>query len=118
MKTDRPIIVSLAENIRLQHRAKIWWSGWVAALILVGVVGYLSGRVTMALEAQRELEFLISEVAKVQAEQMVVNESYVKAWKNQQDTSKLLISWAQYIKERDEIITENKSGQKMAGKGM
>lgn len=113
---DRPIIVSAVEHARLQFRAKIWWSGWAAAILLVGAVGYMVGRVSMALEARDELERLLDDVAKVQAEQRIINGSFIKAWENQRETARLVISWADYIKQRDEIILENNSGAKMATK--
>lgn len=111
MNADRPIIVSLQEHLAFRHRARFWWCGWAAAIALALVVGYQAGRVSMALEGKRDLERLTREVAKVTEDQLVVNDSFVKAWEGQRSQTALLVSWGEYVKSRDEISTENRKGQ-------
>ena len=115
---DRPIIVSSIDHGKLETRAKFWWSGWVTSVALVGVVSYMAGRNIESLRSTRELQMLTAEVRNVQVDQKDVNDAFVKAWSHQASTARMLISWAEYVKQRDDIIAENKGGQKMAGKGM
>jgi len=110
---DRPIIVSQVEYQLLKRRVRFWWGGWVAATVLVGMVGYMVGIIVEARRASRDFERLTTKVSMIREEQSIVNETFVRAWEGQQNTSRLMISWGEYIKSHDEIVSENRAGTPM-----
>ena len=55
-------------------------------------------------ENLESIEHLTSRLEQVQSEQQRVNETYINAWKNQQETAKLILVYVEFIKTRFKTI--------------
>lgn len=104
---DNVLIVKAREVLRLQKFRQIWVVGWMLATAALVVAGIQTTRIWQYQKQEARLAQMLKDVERVQAEQKEVNESYVKAWENQQQTADLLITWGTYVKERTEMATNN-----------
>lgn len=104
-----PLIVVEARAItRLGRYQKIWMAGWCAATLALVSTGVLATKLYEAHRNAENLEVLIAKVQVVQDEQRAINDTYIQAWKNQQETTDLVVTWGQYIKDRDTIVRSNR----------
>lgn len=107
MDQNKPIIVEAQEVLRLAKFRRLWMFGWMVATAALVAAGIQTARVwehETQMEAMRQAR---EDIERVQAEQKTINDSYVKAWQNQQQTADLLISWGTYVKERADLGTHN-----------
>src|SRR5574338_264954 len=105
------IIVEARSVVRLGKFQKLWMVGWVVATLALVATGVQSARLYEAHQRDQKLKALIVQVKDVQRDQEAVTASYVKAWENQQATSNLLITWGQYVKDRDDVVKMAKDGR-------
>lgn len=102
------IIVEARHIVRLGQFEKLWKVGWIVALLAFVATAVQSTRLYEAHQKAKELSTLMAQVKAVQADQTKINETYVQAWNNQQETTNLVVSWAQYIKERQDMSNQNR----------
>lgn len=105
---ERHLIVYEPELRRLQLFRKYWLAGWIAgALVTVGGA-FAVGRAVAYGQAMDEVAAAHQEIERLTEEQRKTTAAFVTAWENQQEGIKLVTSWAQYIKDRDDLIKFNK----------
>lgn len=104
---DEILIVKARDVLRLNKFRYLWVMGWLVATAALVVATFQIVRVTEYERQLAKVEVLAQELEKVQAEQKVINESYVKAWENQQQTADLLVTWGTFVKERTDLINRN-----------
>lgn len=90
---------------------KLWSMGWVAA----GVVGlgcaFACGRAYTYDLHVRQLQKLRSEIEHIREEQGRGTAALEKAWANQQDGIRLIVNWAEYVRQREDISHQNLNGK-------
>lgn len=101
-------VVSGQELKRLYLYKRIWSLGWVVAAILAAAYVYCLAEIHVLKSAYSELLLIEDKLSIVQEEQAKLTESYVTAWKNQQSTADLLLSWGEADRERKSISLSNK----------
>jgi len=105
-----PVLVVEARSIvRLGRFQKLWVVGWCVASLAIASTAIQTARLYEAHQNSLELSKLMGQVKMVQDEQRTINSTYIKAWESQQATANLVITWGQYIKDRDDIVTKNKN---------
>lgn len=104
---DNVLIVKANEVLRLSKFRRIWVVGWMVATAALVVAAIQTVRIVEYERQERQIAALVAEVERVQAEQKAINDSYVRAWQNQQQTADLLVTWGTYVKERTEMATNN-----------
>ena len=58
--------------------------------------------------AVKDIEKAKEDLVKVQSEQEHLTASFVIAWEVQQQSTRLVVSWAEYLKQRDDLVSLNK----------
>ena len=101
-------IVSGSELRRLQRYKRFALAGWAVAGALALVLAAAISRLESLAKHVVEIKKLKAEVLEVQEKQELVNASYIKAWKLQQETADALISWGEFSIEKKKIIESNK----------
>ena len=104
---DNPLIVEAKAVLRLQKFRRIWVLGWMVATAALVVVAIQTVRIKEYERQEARISAMLVEVERVQAEQKAINDSYTRAWQNQQQTADLLVTWGTYVKERTEMATNN-----------
>jgi hypothetical protein len=107
MDQNKPIIVEAKEVLRLAKFRTLWMLGWMVATAALVVAAIQTVRVLEHDRQVEDLRVLREDIERVQAEQKTINDTYTKAWQNQQQTADLLISWGTYVKERADLGTHN-----------
>lgn len=104
-----PLIVVEARAItRLGRFQKLWMAGWCVATFALITTGVLATKLYEAHRNAEKLDALVTKVKAVQDDQRTINDTYIQAWKNQQETTDLVVTWGQYIKDRDTIVRSNR----------
>lgn len=105
-----PVLVVEARSVvRLGRFQKLWMVGWCVASLALVATAVQTARLYEAHQNAQELSKLMAKVEVVQGEQRAINNTYIQAWQNQQATANLVITWGQYIKDRDDIVAKNKN---------
>lgn len=60
-------------------------------------------------KAMKDISDARKEIESLQKQQTKVTEALVKAWEDQREGINLVSSWAEYIKDRDDIMVQNKN---------
>jgi hypothetical protein len=102
------IIVSEDTINKFRRFQKVWYLGWLTAALIFGYSAYLYGQVAAHKEATKELIDLRLQVQYIQEQQAQAGTALVANWEEQRQERELLVSWAQYVKERLELIRSNK----------
>lgn len=121
METPELIIVEKEEHEDLKKKSGLWWTGWVAATIAFLIAALL---IVGALGVMRQLRAQAQVIDDLNERQRLVMKAQVETWQQQHDNIKLITGWAQYVRERAEISSENgvalpkvpKSPRAVAGK--
>jgi len=103
---DEPYkIVAMSDLAKYQRNARMGKAAMIIALVTVVassfVVGRLEGRAEVYEETRDTLETM-------QADNVETVKTFVMAWENQQEGFRLIESWAQYIRGRQESIDLNR----------
>lgn len=89
-----------------------WYAGWIVSGLMLVVSIYLGVLAKMRGDAISSLGAARADIAKLQADQRVLLENFVKAWQNQQATADALISYGEYHKERRALVDSNVQASK------
>lgn len=106
---------SIVANSTISHYKvfeRRWYAGWIASGVLLLLVIFFGVLAKVRGEALASLGEARSEIGKLQAEQHVLLENFVKAWQNQQATADALIGYGDYYKERRALVDSNVQASK------
>lgn len=110
---DSLTIVERKYLAKLQKRAGAWKVGWVMALVMLGfacLAMYGDHQLVKRFnELNKEFKELQEKQKQVDIDQKATTLAFVTAWENQQSGIRLVISWADYIKQREELGNYNRS---------
>ena len=95
---------------------RFWNSGWLFAFLFATLAAYEYGLVSQHERNLIEIDRLTTRLEVVQSEQQKINESYINAWQNQQETAKLILVYVEFIKTRFKTI-EKYSGPQYTNYG-
>jgi hypothetical protein len=113
-------VVPQSALARGQKFRKLWLSGWIfgAATLVLGA--FVGGQALAYHRSMNDLTEARQEIERVKADQVKVTTAFVKAWEDQRNGINLVQSWAEFVKNRDEMIAynkQNKPSEKLASKG-
>lgn len=109
MYTEKHIVVTESALLRGKKYSRLWWSGWAVGVL--GLVGgaFMSGQAIAYHRAMNEVAEARRDIQRIRQEQTEATETFIKAWNVQKRSIDLVTSWAQYIKDRDDMIAYNKN---------
>lgn len=109
--------MAASELALLRKRSKQWLMGWVVAGLMTLIAVFLGAYSVASYHSLLANQARLAEIRDLQDDQRELTEKFALAWRNQQQTADLLITWGEYVKERTKQTTDNlKSG--MAKKGL
>lgn len=87
---------------------RLWMAGWVVATLAITGIGYVYGLYDGRKESLRENQILAGEIRQTAEFQAKVTTSFVDAWQDLRSFSKVNVSWAEYVREREVRVDENR----------
>jgi len=97
-------IVATTDLAKYQRNARMGTVSMMVGMVAVVASGFISGRAVGRYEAFTEAQ---EEVEKLQRENREIVQTFVLAWENQQEGFRLIETWAQYIRGRQESLQLN-----------
>jgi hypothetical protein len=101
-------IISGSELKQLLSFKTLFLSGWIVALLMTLALTFAVGEMYSMFKLMPELKEFEMGLIDVQSEQKHLTSTFVKAWKNQQATANILISWGKFIIEKKGIQIYNR----------
>lgn len=99
------VIVPVSAVRRGKIYRRLWWGGWALA-IFGGSFGL--GQAVAYGRAMEKVAEARQEIEQVRKDQVMTTAAFVKAWEDQRRGIDLVTTWAQYIKDRDDLIRQNR----------
>lgn len=106
-RMDQLLIVKAREVLRLNRFRYLWVIGWLVATAALVTAGIQTSRLQEVERQQEKMSALTERLESVAHQQQLVNDNFVKAWSNQNQTAELLITWGDYVKARTESAKSN-----------
>ena len=86
----------------------------LAALLLVSI-GFNVGEAWAHRETRRELDRKAADVGALRGELATLTAEMGRVWSAQKDDMRLVTAWAEYVKQRDDLVSQNKKMQPING---
>lgn len=111
IQNEPVIIVPQSAVERGIFMRRILVAGWVFGLLALLTTAFMAGQVTAYHKATKEMAVAREQIAQLQAQQVQITAALAKAWEDQRNGINLVTSWASYIKDREDLVHQNKKNE-------
>lgn len=101
-------VVPRSALARGQRLRKLWLAGWIFGLVAVVGGAFSAGQAVAYRRSMRELAEARQEIQRVTELQSKETASFVKAWEDQRHGIDLVVTWATWLKDREDLVAFNK----------
>lgn len=105
-------IVNSSEIKSLRSWRKLVY--FLSAILLVSV-GFNVGEAWAHRETRKELDRKAADVGALRGEVAALTAEMGRVWSAQRDDMRLVTTWAEYVKQRDDLVSQNKKMQPING---
>lgn len=100
-------VVAVPEALLRRGRfySRFWIAGWVVGLVSAGFCGGMAVSYDRSMKRVSEAN---REIREVHDELAVTTAALAKAWEDQRSSIRLIVSWAEYVKEREDLSKQNR----------
>ena len=105
---EEVVVVPKSFVVRASFFRRLWIVGWLAASLSCAVTSYVYGLYEGRRDSLRQSAELANEIRKTAELQGKVTTSFIAAWEDMHSFAEVNISWADYVREREVRIDENR----------
>jgi len=108
MKIENHVVTPVSILERGEKYRKFWVSGWAFGTLCICAMAYMGGLVKAHHDDMQEIKKTKDEMTRLIGNMNGYLEKFTTAAAAQEEHTKLVIQWAEYIKSRDEMSNYNR----------